>query len=77
MASTQQQREGSATPAPRAPDIDSFLSPYGPFRAFSLLLCTVGLGAVRLFLRKSRVGSGCFVYYPEVKMLYPPADLPR
>ena len=35
---------------------------FGSSRAFSLLLCTVGFGEVRLFLRKSRVGSGCFVY---------------
>jgi hypothetical protein len=33
----------------------------GP-RAFSLLLCTVGFREVRLFLRKSRVESGCLVY---------------
>jgi hypothetical protein len=31
-------------------------------RAFSLLLCTVGFREVRLFLRKSRVESGCLVY---------------
>jgi hypothetical protein len=37
-------------------------------RAFSLLLCTVGFREVRLFLRKSRVESGC-LYTPEVKML--------
>ena len=32
------------------------------FRAFSLLLCTVKRREVRLFLRKSHVGSGCSVY---------------
>jgi hypothetical protein len=31
-------------------------------RAFSLLHCTVGFREVRLFLRKSRVESGCLVY---------------
>jgi hypothetical protein len=31
-------------------------------RAFSLLLCPVGLSEVRLFLRKSPVGSGCLVH---------------
>src|SRR5665213_3016268 len=31
-------------------------------RAFSLLLCTVKLSEVRLFLRKSHVGSRCSVY---------------
>jgi hypothetical protein len=31
-------------------------------RAFSLLLCTVRFSEVRLFLKKSRVGSGCSVY---------------
>ena len=33
-----------------------------PLRAFSLLLCTVKPREVRLFLRKSHVGSGCSVY---------------
>src|SRR5271168_1832874 len=35
--------------------------PPGILRAFSLLLCTGKSGEVRLFLRKSRDGSGCSV----------------
>jgi hypothetical protein len=33
-----------------------------PTRAFSLLIYTVKFSEVRLFLRKSHVGSGCSVY---------------
>jgi hypothetical protein len=40
-------------------------------RALSLLLCTVGFGEARLFLRNSRVGSGCFVYTRSENALVP------
>ena len=45
-------------------------------RAFSLLLCTVKRREVRLFLRKSHVGSGCSVYTKSENALAraPPAS---
>ena len=47
--------------SPQPPSRSAGILRKGFIRAFSLLLCTVKRREVRLFLRKSHVGSGCSV----------------